>query len=89
MLARPPRIGLRTARHPADDLGYSIRAVADDVLKQPEVQNSIGATIPIGRIGDADDLKGLALFLASPASSYITGAQIPIDGGVSLGRRPA
>ena len=37
------------------------------------------------RVGFPEDMKGLALFLASPASAYVTGAQIPIDGGWSLG----
>lgn len=37
--------------------------------------------IPIGRWGTAEDIKGLAVFLASPASDYINGAVIPIDGG--------
>ena len=36
--------------------------------------------IPIGRWGTAEDIKGLAVFLASPASDYINGAVIPIDG---------
>jgi NAD(P)-dependent dehydrogenase (short-subunit alcohol dehydrogenase family) len=35
----------------------------------------------IGRIGDTEDIKGLALYLASPCSSYVTGSQIVIDGG--------
>jgi NAD(P)-dependent dehydrogenase (short-subunit alcohol dehydrogenase family) len=37
--------------------------------------------IPIGRFGAPDDIKGLALLLASDASSWITGALIPMDGG--------
>ena len=37
--------------------------------------------IPAGRLGQPDDIKGLAVFLASDASSWITGALIPMDGG--------
>lgn len=38
--------------------------------------------IPLRRIGRPADIAGLATFLAGPASSYITGAVIPIDGGL-------
>jgi NAD(P)-dependent dehydrogenase (short-subunit alcohol dehydrogenase family) len=37
--------------------------------------------IPAGRLGHPDDIKGLAVFLASDASAWITGALIPLDGG--------
>ncbi len=37
--------------------------------------------IPVGRLGHPDDIRGLAVFLASDASSWITGALIPMDGG--------
>ena len=42
----------------------------------------ITARIPVGRWGVPQDLAGLAAFLASPASSYITGQQIVVDGGM-------
>lgn len=42
---------------------------------------SITERIPIGRWGVPEDLKGVAVFLASPASDYVTGAIIPVDGG--------
>ncbi|HLJ19010.1 MAG TPA: SDR family oxidoreductase [Stellaceae bacterium] len=41
--------------------------------------------VPMGRLGKPDELKGLALLLASPASSFITGTVIPIDGGITAG----
>ena len=37
--------------------------------------------IPLGRIGRSDDMAGIALFLASRAGAYLTGALIPVDGG--------
>jgi NAD(P)-dependent dehydrogenase (short-subunit alcohol dehydrogenase family) len=36
-------------------------------------------------MANTEEIKGLALLLASPASSFITGAEIPIDGGCLLG----
>lgn len=41
------------------------------------------AEIPAGRFGDADEIAHLAIFLASPLAGYITGAVIPVDGGMS------
>lgn len=49
--------------------------------RDPEVRKKFEAMIPLGRLAEPDEIKGLALLLASPASSFITGAVIPIDGG--------
>jgi NAD(P)-dependent dehydrogenase (short-subunit alcohol dehydrogenase family) len=45
-------------------------------------------TVPLGRMGVAEEIKGLALMLASPASSFITGTAVAIDGGALLGVTP-
>jgi NAD(P)-dependent dehydrogenase (short-subunit alcohol dehydrogenase family) len=47
----------------------------------PTLEGRWRAGIPRGRLGKTDDVKGLAVFLASDASSWITGAIIPMDGG--------
>jgi NAD(P)-dependent dehydrogenase (short-subunit alcohol dehydrogenase family) len=43
------------------------------------------AAVPLGRVASPEEIKGLALLLASGASSFITGEQVVIDGGASLG----
>ncbi|MGI0086149.1 MAG: SDR family oxidoreductase, partial [Nitrososphaerales archaeon] len=46
--------------------------------------DSIRETNPMKRLGEDDDLKGVAVFLASEASRYVTGQVIPIDGGFTV-----
>lgn len=58
--------------------------IAGGRLKIPADRKAFEEQSLIGRIGHPDDIKGLALFLASPASSYVTGAQYVIDGGSRL-----
>ena len=53
--------------------------------REPETVQTFADMVPLGRIARPDELKGLALLLASPASSFITGAVIPIDGGATAG----
>jgi NAD(P)-dependent dehydrogenase (short-subunit alcohol dehydrogenase family) len=52
------------------------RMQANPALRQTYLRG-----LPTGRLGKPDDIKGLALFLASDASAWITGALIPMDGG--------
>jgi NAD(P)-dependent dehydrogenase (short-subunit alcohol dehydrogenase family) len=49
----------------------------------PEMRQHVAATVPIGRCGEADEIVGAALYLASDASSYTNGAVIKVDGGWS------
>jgi NAD(P)-dependent dehydrogenase (short-subunit alcohol dehydrogenase family) len=51
------------------------------MAEDPNLRAQFLSGIPTGRLGKPDDIKGLAVFLASPASSWITGALIPMDGG--------
>jgi NAD(P)-dependent dehydrogenase (short-subunit alcohol dehydrogenase family) len=54
---------------------------AQALWDNPEAEQRANQQIPLRRLGEADDLKGLAVFLASDASSYITGQALVICGG--------
>jgi len=43
---------------------------------------AIIASVPLSRIGEPEDMAGVALYLASRAGAYVTGAVIPVDGGM-------
>ncbi|MEZ5666466.1 MAG: SDR family oxidoreductase, partial [Alphaproteobacteria bacterium] len=52
--------------------------------KNPAMIQAMVDTVPMGRAGEPPEIGPLALFLASPASSYVTGAAFVIDGGYTL-----
>jgi 2-deoxy-D-gluconate 3-dehydrogenase len=63
--------------------------IDSDITRQgraemPGLQERIEQRTPIGRWGNPEDLSGIAAFLASPASDFITGTVTPVDGGYSV-----
>ena len=65
--------------------GFFITNIGGGHAHNPDVQAGVAKDIPMHRVGWPDDIKGLALFLSSRASEYITGQEIIIDGGWGLG----
>jgi NAD(P)-dependent dehydrogenase (short-subunit alcohol dehydrogenase family) len=65
--------------------GFIVTNIGGGHAHNPDTQKAVGKIIPMHRVGLPEDLEGLALFLASPGSSYITGQEIIIDGGWGLG----
>ena len=65
--------------------GFFVTNIGGGHAHDPDLQAAIARDIPMHRVGQPDDIKGLALFLAAPASQYITGQEIVIDGGWGLG----
>jgi NAD(P)-dependent dehydrogenase (short-subunit alcohol dehydrogenase family) len=75
--------------------GITVNAIAPGMFvtniggghsKKPEVQQALASMVPMHRVGMPADMYGLALLLASRASSYLTGQEIVIDGGLCLGQ---
>lgn len=54
--------------------------------KVQELMDGFAQQTPLGRVGNPTDIADLALFLAGPQTPWVTGAVIPADGGLSLGR---
>ena len=52
--------------------------------ENPATLNAATVRTPLGRIGEADEIAGAAVFLASRASSFMTGQAIVVDGGATI-----
>lgn len=84
----------RVLAHELGPFNIRINAIAPSVITtefmwpvrqidwdDPEVRKQIGATLPLGRPSDAEEIANVALFLASDLSSYMTGDTVYVDGG--------
>ncbi len=65
--------------------GPFVTNIAGGHMQDPTTVAAFARFVPLHRIASTDEIQGLALFLASPAASYVTGSQMVIDGGVLLG----
>ncbi len=61
--------------------GFFETGMASDHNKSQSIETRLKSAIPMGRLGNSNDLTGTAIFLASSASSYLTGQSIIVDGG--------
>ena len=81
-------------RHMAKELGprqITVNAIAPGpfeskmmafALDDPDMRAAVAGSSPLGRIGSPEDMAGVAISLSSRAGAYVTGAVIPVDGGI-------
>ena len=63
---------------PMMDAGLAVKEVSSE-----EIRERLKQHIPIGRIGEPEDVAALVMFLASEAAAFVTGAIVPVDGGTT------
>ena len=61
--------------------GFVDTDLTHSILNHPQIGPRFLARVPMGRFGTLDDVAGAAVFLASPAASYVTGHSLVVDGG--------
>lgn len=65
--------------------GAFVTNIGGGWLNDPSIREAWDDSVPLGRVAETEQIKPLALYLASDASSYMTGSQVVIDGGTMLG----
>lgn len=80
----PQRPGIRVnvlSPGPVETPIFGKTGLPQDALD--EMAQGIGAMVPLGRFGRPEELANAALFLASSESSFVTGAELVVDGGIN------
>ena len=62
--------------------GLIVTAMSEDVVADPDSRQAFFGSIPLGRLGTVEDIANGVLFLASDESSFVTGSELVIDGGL-------
>ena len=62
--------------------GIIVTAMTEEMLANPEIERDYYDRIPLGRLGNVDDIANGVLFLASDDASFVTGSELVIDGGL-------
>jgi NAD(P)-dependent dehydrogenase (short-subunit alcohol dehydrogenase family) len=80
----------RVLAHQLATRGVTVNAIAPGPFESKMMaetlqrfRDAIVASCPLGRIGEPEDMAGAAIFLSSRAGAYLTGAIIPVDGGIT------
>jgi len=80
----------KTAAKELARFGVTVNAISPNAETRmvqsipPEKLREIAALIPLGRFADPDEICAAVLFLASEEAGYVTGAVVPVDGGISM-----
>lgn len=94
--AKSAHLGMvRTLATELGSLNVRVNALAPGWIHTPMMENAVASDpsrrdkilsrTPLQRFGEVDEIADVAVFLASPAARFITGAVLPVDGGVSIG----
>lgn len=78
-----PDLATRGIRVNAVSPGYIVTDMFTAISSTEEAQEGCRAQVPLGRLGGAEDIAYAAVFLLSPRSSYITGQELVVDGGLT------
>jgi NAD(P)-dependent dehydrogenase (short-subunit alcohol dehydrogenase family) len=70
---------LEQARRELDPSSEHALCVPDDIGRESELYQKVSELIPLGRLGNLEELADLILMLASPAANYMTGTSLVID----------
>ena len=63
--------------------GLTMTPMQDRWKNKPNIQEQVAQNIPLGRLGNPQDMADACLFLLSDHASYITGTELTVDGGVT------